>query len=242
MPRTMPAVRRTLALLERHGVQPVTLLVVPGSGWSVREIDELKSLERAGYLIAGHGWQHHVEQIRGLRHRVHSLFLSRKVAEHLALDADGILNLLRRCRDWFPQHGLSVPELYVPPAWALGAVSRTALRDAALFRGLEVFSGVLDTASGDLRKSPVLGYEADEALRIPVLRAWNALSRWRASSTGVVRIGIHPSDIDHPLCPDLIEDLKRFPRYTSYTAVINAVDDSNASPAPPDAAGRLDSR
>lgn len=221
MPSTMPAVRRTLDLLQRHRVHPVTLLVVPGTGWNAQGIDELRALQRAGYLLAGHGWQHRAEQIRGLRHRLHSLFLSRNVAEHLALDADGVLALMRRCRDWFAQHDLASPGLYVPPAWALGAVSAAALREASLFRQIEVFGGVVDTRTGAGVHVPVLGYEADAAVRVPVLRVWNALSRRRAVRAGYVRIGIHPQDIDYPLRADLVADLTRYRRFANYSALLD---------------------
>jgi predicted deacetylase len=219
MPETMPAVRRTLALLERLQVAPVTLLVVPGTGWDARGIDELKALAHAGYALAGHGWRHHVEQIRGLRHRLHSLLLSRHVAEHLALDRHGVQALMRRCADWFEGNGLSAPALYVPPAWATGDLDATTV-SAAGFRYLERFDGVLDSATGALQRSPVLGYEADAALRVPVLRLWNALGRQRAARLGVVRIGIHPRDIDYPLRNALIADLARYPRYAHYAAVM----------------------
>lgn len=219
MPATMPAVRRTLDLLERHQVHPVTLLVVPGTGWDAAGIEELRAFQRAGHVLAGHGWRHQAEQIRGLRHRLHSLFLSRNVAEHLALDAAGILALMRRCRDWFQAQDLAPPNLYVPPAWALGPIRTDALRHAGLFQQVEVFSGVLDTASGRLAKAPVLGYEADAALRVPVLRLWNALGRRRAPAAGALRIGIHPGDIDHPLCADLIADLKRYHNFAGYGAL-----------------------
>jgi uncharacterized protein len=223
MPETMPAVRRTLALLERHAIAPVTLLVVPGTGWDTAGIDELRALERAGYRLAGHGWQHHVEQIRGLRHRLHSLLLSRNVAEHLALDRDGISALLRRCRTWFESNGLAPPEVYVPPAWAVGDIDAAGVR-AAGFRWLERFDGVMDCASGQVRRSPVLGYEADAALRVPVLKLWNALGRHRAQRAGLVRIGLHPQDIDHPLRHDILADLARYPARTDYPTSMAARD------------------
>jgi predicted deacetylase len=222
MPETMPAVRRTIAMLERHRVEPVTLLVVPGGGWTQDGIAELKALEASGYQLAGHGWRHRVDQIRGLRHRLHSLLLSRNVAEHLALDADGIARLMRRCRDWFSASGLAAPELYVPPAWALGSISRTELREDSTFRLLETFTGVLEIPSGRERSSPVLGYEADAPIRVPILRTWNALGRRRAASGGVVRIGIHPFDIDYPLQPDLLQDLKRYRCYGGYGDALTA--------------------
>jgi predicted deacetylase len=220
MPATMPAVRRTLALLAHHDVHPVTLLVVPGSDWDAAGIEELKALEGAGYRLAGHGWQHRAPRIRGLHHRLHSLFLSRNVAEHLALERAGILALMRRCRAWFESHDLRPPGLYVPPAWALGAVSAADLRRADLFRQVEVFSGVMDVETGRLAACPVLGYEADAALRVPVLRLWNALGRRRAAAHGRVRVGIHPRDIDHPLCSDLVADLARFRHFADYADIL----------------------
>jgi peptidoglycan/xylan/chitin deacetylase (PgdA/CDA1 family) len=234
MPATMPAVRRTLALLERNGVHPVTLLVVPGSGWGARGIDELRALECAGYRLAGHGWQHRAERIRGVRHRLHSLFLSRNVAEHLALERDGVLALMARCRDWFEAQGLAPPGLYVPPAWALGDVRPEDLRRAGLFAHVELFAGVLDTAAGRLTRSPVLGYEADAPIRVPVLRLWNALGRRRAVAQGRIRIGIHPRDIDHPLRDALIADLERFRHYVDYDSDSGNGGDSATSenPAP----------
>lgn len=220
MPETMPAVRRTLALLERHGVAPVTLLVVPGTGWDAAGIDELKALERAGYRLAGHGWRHRAERIRGLHHRLHSLLLSRNVAEHLALDRNGILALLRRCRDWFESNNLAPPTLYVPPAWAVGDIDAAGFLDAG-FRYVERFDGVMDCATGQLRRSPVLGYEADAAIRVPVLKLWNAVGRRRARRAGVVRIGLHPQDIDHPLRDDILADLARYPSRTDYWAFMD---------------------
>ncbi len=234
----MPGVRRTLALLEHQGVSPITLLVVPGSGWDAPGIDELRALERAGYRLAGHGWQHRVEHIRGLRHRLHSLFLSRKVAEHLALDRDGILALMRRCRDWFEARGLTPPTLYVPPAWALGAVGTVDLRGTGPFRQVELFSGILDVASGRMLPAPVLGYEADTAVRVSVLRLWNAWGRVRARKRGWVRIGIHPRDLDLPLRPAMEADLRRFRRYADYLAAAEASDDRAPSTLPAGVVGR----
>ena len=221
MPETMPAVRRTLDLLERHGIAPVTLLVVPGTGWDAAGIAELKALERAGYRLAGHGWRHRVEHIRGLRHRLHSLLLSRNVAEHLALQRDGVLALVTRCRDWFAANGLTPPELYVPPAWAVGDIDAAGIRQAG-FRYLERFDGVVDCETGRVRRSPVLGYEADAPIRVPVLKLWNALGRRRAERGGLVRIGLHPYDIEHALRGEILADLARYAVRLDYPASMGA--------------------
>ena len=219
MPETLPAVRQTLARLEGHGIEPVTLLVVPGAGWDEAGIAELHRLQQAGYRLAGHGWRHRVEHITRPWHRLHSLLISRRVAEHLALDANGILDLMHRCRDWVPAQGLAPPQLYVPPAWAMGAIGRERLAAEGPFPLYEVFGGVFDARSRRWHPTPMLGYEADVAARVPVIRAWNALNRFRARGSGLLRIGIHPFDIGLRLGADLEQDLARFRRAIDYTAL-----------------------
>jgi predicted deacetylase len=210
MPSTMEAVQRTLAVLERAGTGPVTLLVVPGSGWSRDGIGRLKALQDSGHRLAGHGWLHRVERFGGLYHRLHGLLISRRVAEHLALDANSIVELINRCHAWFGDNGFDPPDLYVPPAWAMGRVSYARLAQDCRFALYETFGGVLDAASGRLHRIPLLGYEADQPARVPVIRAWNAVNRKLADRRGRVRIGIHPFDTELRLRADLIGDLERF--------------------------------
>ena len=219
MPRTMPAVRETIGLLERRQVAPVTLLVVPGTGWNRAAIDELRALQRAGYRLAGHGWRHDVPRIRRPYHRLHSLLISRNVAEHLDLDADGIVDLIRRCYRWFTDHGLEAPALYVPPAWAMGRVSAARLIEEAPFVLYEDFNGVLDARTGRYHRIPMLGYEADRALRVPVIRAWNALNRRRAARCGRLRIGLHPYDVGLQLGSDIVRDLATYRVAIDYQAL-----------------------
>lgn len=222
MPQTMSAVRELLQLLSYLDVPPPTLLVVPGLGWDSAGIAELKALQRDGFVLSGHGWRHHVAHISRPYHRLHSLLISRQVAEHLALDEDAIVDLIRRCYDWFGDHGLDAPTLYVPPAWALGSVSRARLAADCPFSLCELFGGVLRTADGRLHRSPLLGYEADSAARVPVLRAWNAVNRARAPAEGIIRIGIHPFDSRLCMRADLIRDLTRLRRFVGYEAAVEA--------------------
>ncbi|MGB5736382.1 MAG: polysaccharide deacetylase family protein [Thiohalocapsa sp.] len=220
MPSTMPAVRRTLRLLADARTAPVTLLVVPGHDWSGEQIRELKALQRDGHPLAGHGWLHRVERFGGLYHRLHGLTLSRRVAEHLALDDDGIVALINRCHAWFRDNGLDAPTLYVPPAWALGNVPLARLAADCPFSQYETLTGVIDAASGSLRRIPMLGYEADHALRIPVIRLWNAINRRSARAKGLLRIGIHPLDPELRLRRDLIADLERYRTTRDYSSLL----------------------
>jgi len=220
MPETMPAVRKLLKQLEQRQLAPVTLLVVPGRNWSRKGIETLRSLERAGYCLAGHGWRHQADRISGFYHRAHSLLLSRRVAEHLALDAAGIIALINRCHAWFGEQGLQPPALYVPPAWAMGRISPAELRDHCPFPLYERFDGVIERATERFQPLPLLGYEADAALRAPILRLWNRWNWRQIRSRGLpIRIGIHPSDLALRLADDLKRDLSRSIKPIDYNSL-----------------------
>lgn len=203
MPATLADVSAILSRLAGQGIGPVTLLVVPGLEWTADGVAQLRRWQASGHELAGHGWRHKAPTIRGWRHRLHSLVLSRDVAEHLALDPDGIAALVRRCHAWFAANGLAAPELYVPPAWALGPIPRPALRDLP-FRSYEVLSGVVDARAQRLDRLPMVGFEADTAWRSRAVRAWNAANLAYARRRGVpLRVAIHPHDFRLRLAADL---------------------------------------
>jgi predicted deacetylase len=218
MPETLHHVERILELLDTDGIMPATLLVVPGVDWSGADIERLRGFQSSGHELAGHGWIHRVDRIRGVRHRLHSALISRNVAEHLALDGPGIHRLITRCHAWFVDHALGDPALYCPPAWAMGRIPRSALASLP-FKRYELLNGVLSAETGRVHPIPLTGYEADTAIRAPLIRAWNRINRRRAADCGWLRIGIHPRDLDLHLADDLRRDLRAFSRHAGYAAV-----------------------
>ncbi len=217
MPETLDDVEALLALCTGAGVPAVTLLVVPGRPWSDAHLARLAAMARAGHPLAAHGWRHGVDRYGGLYHRLHGALLSRRVAEHLALDEAGIAALMARSHAWFEAQGLPAPSLYVPPAWALGWVSPGTLRSLP-FRRVEVLRGVLEVASGRLEPLPLVGFEADTPVRAAVLGAWNRAQTAAARRRGrPLRIGIHPGDLRLRLAGPLRALLGRPFRYLDYT-------------------------
>lgn len=194
MPETFRRTEEIIKYLRDHRIPPITLLVVPGRQWNSQQLKRLHKLEEVGYEMAAHGWRHEVTARGGLYHRLHSALLSRNVAEHLALDSGGILDLMQRSRQWFVDNGFSPPRLYVPPAWALGPITPGHLAQVPFDR-IEVLSGLLNPQTGVVYKMPVVGFEADSPLRAAGLRIWNAwqMRRVRLRSQPV-RLGIHPDD------------------------------------------------
>lgn len=202
MPETLERVRALFDRLVAAKLTPVTLLVVPGKPWDDASLSELRRLTDDGAVLAGHGWTHKIERYGSLGHRIHSALISRDVAEHLSLDASGISDMITRCHRWFEDHELPVSDLYVPPAWAMGRISRAQLAETP-FRLFETFSGVQDIESGTITRTAMVGFEADNLLREVACKVWNSLNLAVAGSRYPVRLGVHPYDAELRLASSL---------------------------------------
>lgn len=195
MPETWSEIIEVLAWLKAHGVPPVSLLIVPGRQWEPFHIEQINHWSAEGHPLIAHGWFHHVENIRGLRHRLHSAFISRNVAEHLALTSDEIKDLLLRAHDWFDQNGLPTPTIYIPPAWALGPITQQHLTEVP-YRLIETTRGLLDPSSGVRTNLPLTGFEADTPFREITVKAWNNRAVRKARQRGIpLRLSLHPFDL-----------------------------------------------
>lgn len=203
MPETLDAVGGHIECLRAHGHQRVTLLIVPGRNWTAGTIERLAQWQREGLELAAHGWHHRVQRLGGPYHWLHAALISRRCAEHLALDAPRIVELMEAAADWFSDRGLQPPETYVPPAWALGSLSRDQLARLP-YKRIEVTRGLLSTVDGRLDRLPLVGFEADTAAREHLLRSWNHFqTRWAWRRQRPLRIGIHPRDHELRLADDL---------------------------------------
>ena len=204
MPATFQRVLRILELLDEARVPPATLLVVPGKEWTPELLQTIRDLAGKGHSLAGHGWGHKATLgPRSLFHRAHSLLISRNEAEHLSRPPEELSDLIRRCYNWFPSVDLPAPELYVPPAWALGSL-RTNHLGSLPFRWYEILRGFVEGRTGRVRWSPLAGFEADTTFRKVSLRFWNGLNANLARGIrGPLRISIHPGDLDLLLKDDL---------------------------------------
>lgn len=216
MPETFFRVREIVRYLEARGVFPFTLLVVPGKAWTTRQVDRLCVWQEGGAELAGHGWRHRAKTVRTLGHRLHAKAFSRDEAEHLSLSPKESAGILQRCHDWFVRTELRPPDLYVPPAWAMGRVPAKHLQILP-FSFYETLGGVYNARTGERRHMPVTGYMADTPLRAVLLKGINALGLGLRSAA--IRIAVHPDDLHLPLRRDLNRHLARFHRFATLTGL-----------------------
>jgi hypothetical protein len=222
MPATLARVEAIFARLEEAGLTPVTLLVVPGTGWAPDTLARLRTLLARGGEPAGHGWCHAARSVRGLRHRLHSALISRNAAEHLALTRDEILHLMQTNHAWFAEHELPSPRLYVPPAWAMGPVTRRDL-DRLPFKRYETLAGVYESETQRFRSLPLAGFEADTRFRAVSVGLSNALNRLAARLTErPLRLGLHPDDFELELAEDLTRMLAAGGEAIDYASAVRA--------------------
>jgi predicted deacetylase len=217
-PATLPSVTALLEELRPQGCPRVTLLVIPGAEWSDRSLATLHDLQLAGHELAGHGWIHRQVDRRTLRHRLHSAFFSRTAAEHLSRPPADIADLIMRCHRWFGEHELGSPRLYVPPAWAMGRISRSDL-EALPFRMYEYLFGVYDAELGVFQRLPLIGFEADTTFRALALKILNSVNWHLAKMLGrPLRVAIHPYDLRLRLAGDLPRRLAAIQTFLDYGA------------------------
>lgn len=192
-PVTIQQVQGLIALVPENCQKNLLLLIIPGGEWSQTDLQQLKNWQEQGFTLAGHGWHHQVAGIKGWYHRLHSWLISRDAAEHLALEEGEIAVLLKKNYRWFIEHNLKPPQLYVPPAWAMGSIAKSELTKLP-FQYYEFTDGIYDAKNHIYKKLPLAGFEADTILRKQLLKLWNKINCYLSSSERPLRLSLHPND------------------------------------------------
>jgi hypothetical protein len=226
MPESMSAITDLIARCEEKAI-PTTLLVVPGREWSAGQITLLKHWQANGHELAAHGWLHEARAIRKPWHRIHSTLVSRNVAEHLDLEPEEQVPFIARSIRWFAEQELSLPSIYVPPAWALGRLTREQ-RDRLLQAermpaqlSIETTSGFIHLPENRRQWMPLTGYEADTPARALFLRCFNALNLAHARfHSTCLRISVHPYDMQYRLASSLRTHLEMPVNFSTYSKAL----------------------
>lgn len=244
-PRTHVACARILDELAALAVAHVSLLVIPDHhrrGHFLADegfCEWLREKERAGHQIVTHGYYHQRARRNGesTMQKITTRIYTADEGEFFDLDRATARELVSRANAELVQTGLT-PRGFIAPAWLLGDEAESALREL----GVE-YTTRLRTVS-DLRKnrtweSQSLCWSVRAAWRRVVSRAWNAALFRAMRSNPLLRISIHPVDIEHAaiwrqvrrLVTRALEDRKAM-TYHAWIMQQSMVDRSDPSIAP----------
>ena len=203
-PHTRPACERILAELAALGVHAVSLLVIPDHHHRGHFLDDpvgcewLRAQMRSGHEAIMHGYFH--QRTRRAGETPMAMAMTRiytaDEGEFYDLDRVTARDLVVKGREEFRRVGLD-PRGFIAPAWLLGAEAETALRELGI-EYTTLLGRVVDFKGDTAHASQSLVWSVRSAWRRGVSRLWNAFLFRRLATNPLMRISIHPVDIEHP--------------------------------------------
>jgi uncharacterized protein len=202
-PSTRANVEKILVELARHRVHVCSLLVVPDYHRQGRSLADagfrswLHELAANGHEIVIHGVFHQ----RARRNDENALakivtrIYTMDEGEFFDLGYDEALRLVQKAREDFEAHGFH-PTGFIAPAWLLGAEAERAVIDAGMSYTTTLRT-VRDFGGGRIVQSQSLVYSGRSGWRRVSSLAWNRSLFRRLTTDPLLRLGIHPPDIDH---------------------------------------------
>ena len=203
-PRTRPACERILAELAASGVSATSLLVIPDHHQRGHFLDDpafctwLSESGKLGHEAVIHGYFHQRTRRAGETPVAKAMtrIYTADEGEFYDIDREAARTLVSRAREEFRNLGLD-PRGFIAPAWLLGTEAETALRKLGL-EYTTLLGSVVDFKRGISHKSQSLVWSVRSAWRRGVSRLWNAFLFRRLAGNPLLRISIHPVDLDHP--------------------------------------------
>ncbi len=203
-PRTREASARILAALNELGVTRTSLLVIPdhhhrGHFLGDRDFCQwLAEKERDGHEIVTHGYYHQRARRSGETpvQKITTRFYTADEGEFYDLDRTTARELVACGNVELQRAGLD-PHGFIAPAWLLGAGAEAALRDLGV-EYTTTLGAVIDLPGARTWPSQSLVWSVRSRWRRAASRMWNATLFRRLRANPLLRISIHPVDLDHP--------------------------------------------
>lgn len=201
-PALAPRVDALWRLCESRGVVPGLLVVPDWHGDTSMESDadfvaSLRARAAAGAEVFLHGERHDEAGLpRTAADALRALGKTAGEGEFLTLDYQGARARIDRGVSRLRAMGLD-PIGFVPPAWLARPATHAAARDAGLLVSEDDGAVYLHLPERTVR-SPVVRWSARGALRAYGSVLFERLRWWLHRSERVVRIALHPGDLDHP--------------------------------------------
>ncbi len=203
-PRFEDEVDRLADLLRPHVGDRIALLVVPNH-WGDAPIvpgspfaRRLRRWAEAGFEIFLHGFFHRDEaRHSGAADRVRASFMTAGEGEFLGLDRSAAAKRIREGRSLLEDITGRPIAGFVAPAWLYGPGAIEALGDCSIAIA-EDHLRVWSPATGEqLARGPVITWASRTRPRL--VSSLVAAAALRRAPLKVLRVGVHPPDIRHPV-------------------------------------------
>jgi len=203
-PLTREPVEKILAELEVLGIRQVSLLVVPDHHCKGHILDHpefcawLRERVEAGHEVALHGYFHRRDQRAGetFLQKLTTRYYTAGEGEFYDIAGADALRLISQARQEFRKVGLD-PQGFVAPAWLLSDGADRALQRLGLTYTTRL-GGLFDYTTGIHYASQSLVWSTRSWWRRIASRLWNARLFHQLKHCVLLRIGIHPTDLQHP--------------------------------------------
>ena len=204
-PRTRPQCERILDELRALGVGACSLLVIADHHHRGHFLEDknfsqwLRKLSQEGHEIVIHGYFHQRQRraAESMAARLTTRFYTADEGEFYDIDRASAADLIARARADFKQIGLS-PVGFIAPAWLLSAPAEAVLSESGLDYTTRLGT-VSDLRSGVRVDSQSLVWSVRSAGRRFLSLGWNLLLYGALHSrNALLRVSIHPVDIDQP--------------------------------------------
>ena len=202
-PQTRVECAEILAELAGLGVAKCSLLVIPDHhrrGHFLADAEccaWLRAQAQAGHELVMHGYYHERKRRAGesVAAKLTTRFYTANEAEFYDIGHDAAKVLVERAREDFRQLGVE-PQGFIAPAWLLSTEAVVPLLELGCGYTTRL-GGVVDFKSGRVFHSQSLVWSVRSAWRRQASRVWNPLLFHRLAANPLLRISIHPVDLQH---------------------------------------------
>src|SRR5437764_3865962 len=203
-PRFESEVEQLLDLLRPHAGERIALLVVPNH-WGEAPIiagspfaGRLRSWADSGCEIFLHGFYHRDEAQHGrAADRLRGSFMTAGEGEFLGLSRTDAVARIAQGRALLEDIIGRPIDGFVAPAWLYGPGALSALEDSSIAIAEDHFHVWSPTSGKLLARGPVITWASRTRLRLASSLA--AAAALRRAPLKVLRIGVHPPDVRHPI-------------------------------------------
>lgn len=203
-PHTARACRDIVAELEQLGVTRTSLLVVPDHHRRGHFLNDSSFCEwlsqrvQNGHEAVIHGYYHQRARRtdESLTAKLTTRVYTADEGEFFDLDRSAAAELVAKAREEFRTLDLE-PSGFIAPAWLLSDEAEQALRGLGI-RYTTRLGSVLDLTEERKTNSQSLVWSVRSGWRRVISLGWNASLFRRLQTAPLLRISIHPVDLQHP--------------------------------------------